>query len=102
TTAPPRTHPLSLHDALPISIAGAVFAGMVPALAALALWKDRGLGHIPLLSHSARAPGGLAAAHPLAALNLHKYTHEVDWSRFLRSEEHMSELQSQSNLVCRL
>jgi hypothetical protein len=67
------------------AIAGAVLAGIVPALAALALWKDRGLGHIPLLSSSAPAPGGLAAAHPIAGLDLHKYTHQVDWSRFLNN-----------------
>ena len=67
------------------AIAGAVFAGMIPALAALALWKDRGLGEIPLLSHAAPAPGGLAAAAPVAALNLHKYTHQVDWSHFLNN-----------------
>jgi hypothetical protein len=67
------------------AIAGAVLAAMVPALAALALWKERGLGHVPLLSHSAPAPRGLAAASPLAALNLHKYTHEVSWSRFLNN-----------------
>jgi hypothetical protein len=67
------------------AIAGAVFAGMAPSLAALALWKDRGLGHIPLLSHSAAAPDGLAAAQPVAALNLHKYTHQVNWSHFLNN-----------------
>jgi hypothetical protein len=67
------------------AIAGSVFAGMVPALAALALWKERGLGHLPLLSSSAPAPRGLAAAQPIAGLNLHKYTHQVDWSRFLNN-----------------
>jgi hypothetical protein len=67
------------------AIAGAVVAAMVPALAALALWKERGLGHVPLLSHSAPEPRGLATAAPLAALNLHKYTHEVSWSRFLNN-----------------
>jgi hypothetical protein len=67
------------------AIAGCVFAGMVPALAALALWKERGLGHVPLLSSSAPAPHGLAAAQPVAGLNLHKYTHQVDWSRFLNN-----------------
>jgi hypothetical protein len=67
------------------AIAGAVFVGMIPALAALALWKDRGLGEIPLLSHASPAPGGLAAAPPIAALNLHKYTQQVDWSHFLNN-----------------
>lgn len=67
------------------AIAGAVFVGMVPALAALAVWKDRGLGQIPLLTHSSPAPRGLAAAQPLAALNLSKYTHQVNWSHFLNN-----------------
>jgi hypothetical protein len=68
-----------------VAISGAVLAGMVPALAALAVWKDRGLGQIPLLSHSAPAPRGLAAAQPVAGLNLGKYTHQINWSHFLNN-----------------
>jgi hypothetical protein len=68
-----------------VAIAGAVLAGIIPALAALAVWKERGLGHIPLLSSSAPAPGGLAAAHPIAGLDIQKYTRQVDWSRFLNN-----------------
>jgi hypothetical protein len=63
-------------------VAGGMLLGFVPFLAALAVWKERGLGQIPVLSHSAPA-GGLAAAQPVAALNFGKYFHQVDWSHFL-------------------
>src|SRR2546430_17706937 len=45
----------------------------------------------------ARLGGGRFAAHVLAALASRGSAHALD-----RSEEHTSELQSQSNLVCRL
>src|SRR2546430_10062829 len=76
---PPRSTPLSLHDALPISTATSM--GRAPA-SRTGLPSDRGIGQFAgmvlgeLPRHAARAR--------------------------TRSEEHTSELQSQSNLVCRL
>ena len=66
--------------------AGAIVAGLAPAVAALTVWKARGLGNVPLLSRAApNGPTGLAAAHPLAALNLGRYLHQLNWSRFLNN-----------------
>jgi hypothetical protein len=63
-------------------LAGAMLAGLAPAVVALAVWKERGLGHLPVLSQSARHPGGhvLAAGAPLAGLNFGKYYHRLNWS----------------------
>src|SRR5438270_5856159 len=66
---PPRSTPLSLHDALPISFY------ITPLLTAIA-WSWLGSPKSGLVNLLAQ--------------------------RVLRSEEHTSELQSQSNLVCRL
>jgi hypothetical protein len=67
-------------------IAGAMIAGVAPAVVALAVWKLRGLGHVPLLSSSApHHVAGVAAAAPVASLNLTKYWHLLDWSRFLNN-----------------
>src|SRR2546427_7135770 len=77
-TATTEIYTLSLHDALPI------WCGHVrrrPRPAGTGGRGDRGgLPH-------AHAPGGVARAGPPDRL---------------RSEEHTSELQSQSNIVCRL
>src|SRR5207253_10527837 len=75
-TAPPEIYTLSLHDALPILLAGDQLAGVpgmffsVPALAALRVVVVR-----------VRSQRG---------------------DREERSEEHTSELQSRGHLVCRL
>src|SRR2546430_11288403 len=81
-TATPEIYPLSLHDALPILRA-----------------RERG---VPAERdfHRRREP-----AEPIAAVFLMEERRfgEVHLTRHvLRSEEHTSELQSQSNLVCRL
>src|SRR5205085_3856842 len=83
-TPPPEIYTLSLHDALPI------FAGRSPAADPLAsqptLSRFENMINIPSL----------------------KRLRDVFIDQFLasfaepRSEEHTSELQSQSNLVCRL
>src|SRR5205085_9911103 len=75
--APTETYTLSLHDALPISPrprGRSLWAGI--------FWQNdaHAYGHRP--GPEARRPGGVR--------------------RRRRSEEHTSELQSQSNLVCRL
>jgi hypothetical protein len=68
------------------AIAGAMLAGIAPATVALAVWKLRGLGHLPLLSSSAhRHVADLAAAAPVGAVNFGKYWHQLDWSRFLNN-----------------
>src|SRR2546430_7584636 len=74
-TATTEIYTLSLHDALPISTAlGWCFAAVKTLLGIGLIWGVVGL---------------VQENHPLLA----------GW---LRSEEHTSELQSQSNLVCRL
>src|SRR5256886_10518965 len=78
-TATTEIYPLSLHDALPISI----HCGALP----------REVFESELFGHEKGAFTGAVAAKPgLVEL--------ADGGT--RSEEHTSELQSQSNLVCRL
>src|SRR2546427_10570566 len=82
-TATTEIYTLSLHDALPISEreirrAGVGLCGPLPAFQAHELRRCGEVEHEDAVE--ARAPGRLA----------------------MRSEEHTSELQSQSNLVCRL
>src|SRR5205085_10051334 len=74
--ATPQTHPLSLHDALPISPVKSSSPASRPTA------RRREASALSWLAHSASTA---ASAAPPA-----------------RSEEHTSELQSQSNLVCRL
>src|SRR5207247_11188082 len=90
------THPLSLHDALPIFISPQharvpldpppvpVRPLEFPSLESSLAWCER-------------ERAGLAAATRLAA---ESGLHETAWK--LRSEEHTSELQSRVDLVCRL
>src|SRR2546427_5040037 len=75
-TATTEIYTLSLHDALPICIVGFCWGG---------LWAWRAACNLPSLSAAACYYGG-GMTTPLE----------------MRSEEHTSELQSQSNLVCRL
>jgi hypothetical protein len=60
-----------------------VGAGLAPGILALALWKGRGEGNLPILRNG--APGnGLVTAHAapvLGALNIHQYIHP-SWSFF--------------------
>src|SRR2546430_13611831 len=72
-------YPLPLHDALPI--------------------KRRGLGRPPGLG--GRSPPS-ALGHPPPQPQRETAALSSPFSACLRSEEHTSELQSQSNLVCRL
>src|SRR5688572_32615944 len=77
-TATTDTYALSLHDALPISTAGP-----------------------PLEYQSGGAP--YQQAYPCGDGRVDQRPRSiVSRQGFLRSEEHTSELQSQSNLVCRL
>src|SRR5688572_32725928 len=76
-TATTEIYTLSLHDALPISLVLASGAGAA---------SRRSLGVAVF--------GGMMTGTVLAVFFVPVF--------FLRSEEHTSELQSQSNLVCRL
>src|SRR2546430_12533276 len=76
-TATTEIYTLSLHDALPISTDHRHRLGTVGLLAA----ELSGGGHGPQAEHGEHGDDDDSAA---------------------RSEEHTSELQSQSNLVCRL
>jgi hypothetical protein len=62
---------------------GYVGAGLAPGILALALWKGRGEGNLPILRSG--APGnGLVTAHAapvLGSLNIHQYIHP-SWSFF--------------------
>src|SRR5688572_31241107 len=91
---PPAVYPLSLHDALPISLRDRRPDADGPAEGAAdpqALHQRQGLA----AAQGARAVRRLAdrAARGQRA---------GAGGRARRSEEHTSELQSQSNLVCRL
>lgn len=58
-------------------------AGIAPALIALATWKERGLGHLPILNGMRPHPvdTGLASVAPLVGLDLGHYFNQLDWSR---------------------
>src|SRR2546430_3853612 len=79
-TATTEIYTLSLHDALPIWVRAA----------AAVLWvgSANGRGFVPPLAHPAVAPAHVSSSRRQVCPT--------------RSEEHTSELQSQSNLVCRL
>src|SRR2546430_8224281 len=85
-TATTEIYTLSLHDALPISIAGSPEARsrstLMPESVSWFSRSDRVRSITSLRSRAARSGGR--------------------WREKKRSEEHTSELQSQSNLVCRL
>src|SRR2546430_17417356 len=76
-TATTEIYTLSLHDALPI-------------------WTQRGKSVCPSSSFTCSSVGGSLKIHGMWLRS--DAPHPVD----LRSEERTSELQSQSNLVCRL
>src|SRR3989475_6023621 len=95
-TAPPEIYPLPLHAPLPISrdewlhwrAELALLVGDTKTAASRAAQMHDPGAHGSLLARVLAAEGKRDASR--AALDL------------LRSEEHTSELQSQSNLVCRL
>src|SRR2546430_12624141 len=96
--APPETYPLPLPDALPISRRGTsryqqrlAWTGWTPWLRA---WPTRLAAPGSFTGTSAKCIRSWGSAHGSPA--------PVDTWCSWRSEEHTSELQSQSNLVCRL
>src|SRR5205085_7330727 len=98
--APPYIYPLSLHDALPDLPATMTVARMeiVPNIPNVVPGEVR-------FSIDARNPDHRVERQLMAAAS--QRAHDTARARGLectveRSEEHTSELQSQSNLVCRL
>jgi hypothetical protein len=65
----------------------AFVAGILPALLALLVWKERGLGHLPIGGASTGWPPTeghqLAAGAPVAALDISKYFKDLSWNHFL-------------------
>jgi hypothetical protein len=74
-------------------LGGAMLAGLAPAIVTLAVWKERGLGHLPVLSHGARHLGGqgLAAGAPLGGLSFAKYYHQLNWSHLADNIDQLRE-----------
>src|SRR5205085_12558306 len=74
------------------------------ALKAESDWDKLWLSEIPaasvVLPHFEQALG--SGLETTACQNAHYVDTATDWESFKRSEEHTSELQSQSNIVCRL
>src|SRR3989475_1239211 len=94
--ATPEIYPLPLHDALPISPAGAVPADRTwRAVRGRIAAADPAepVGPVPAPGPHARRGSGRLPPRVADAELPHRQS---------RSEEHTSELQSQSNLVCRL
>src|SRR5688500_19818697 len=77
----PYIHPLSLHDALPISD-----------------WRFCGPGDAQAKGAVERLQGYLETSFEPGR----RFANQLDFQLQLRSEEHTSELQSPCNLVCRL
>src|SRR3989475_8973413 len=97
---PTEIYPLPLHDALPIfdrgdrvALVGHTGAGKTTVTALLLRFYEPQRGEILINGVDIRRYT-LASLRALFAI--------VQQDFFLRSEEHTSELQSQSNLVCRL
>jgi hypothetical protein len=69
--------------------AAAFAAAMLPALLALMVWKQRGLGHLPIVGAAGLRPPAdgaqLAAGVPVAGLDFSKYFHNLSWDHFLRN-----------------
>src|SRR2546430_13100093 len=96
-TAPPELYPLPLPDALPIS--GLAAAEIAHAIGGLAAGSD---GRVAAAGLAAAATFITANRILLAVMLRLARGHTIRATGLLRSEEHTSELQSQSNLVCRL
>src|SRR5206468_11032534 len=98
-TPPPHTHTLSLHDALPISIERGAFRQPHGGEEhALVLRRQEALGRRLEDAES----GDADADHHHGADRRQPDEPGHDRAVAVRSEEHTSELQSRSDLVCRL
>src|SRR2546430_8687009 len=100
-TATTEIYPLSLHDALPIS---AIFLACWTAT----MWIGENILRPLLTAHQAEVStlaifvGAIGGAAAFGILGLVIGPVLLSFVVALRSEGHTSELQSQSNLVCRL
>jgi hypothetical protein len=59
-------------------------AGLAPALVTLTVWKERGLGQIPIIGSASAEASSHSFAPPFAA-GLSKYTDQLDWGRFTQN-----------------
>src|SRR5206468_12986286 len=95
--APSQLSTLSLHDALPISAAAAVFALAGGASAAPYEVEEKSIQQLQAdLAHGKTTSVQLVRLYEQRIARLNPKLHAR------RSEEHTSELQSRSELVCRL
>src|SRR5205085_11821955 len=96
---PPAISPLSLHDALPISGIPGILDVYAPPI-------TNGVNlRVQIKKHYQGQPKQIAAALWGNSAAQYRYKHVIVVEEDIdpaRSEEHTSELQSQSNLVCRL
>jgi len=67
-----------------VSLAGFV-AGLAPFVVTLAVWKERGLGNLPVLGAAPSSPRGVAAVAPVVGLDLHKYVRDLSWHHLSRN-----------------
>jgi hypothetical protein len=67
--------------------------GIAPALIALAVWKERGLGHLPLVSGIGPHPpgSGLASVAPLLGLDLSGRFNQLNWSHLANNVDALRE-----------
>src|SRR5262249_58588625 len=100
-TAPPATSTLSLHDALPISGAPA-FSTERSACTAWPGVNGVGSWVSPASACTAASSPGCSRRPSSAALSEIRRASRGTPQTLQRSEEHTSELQSLTNLVCRL
>src|SRR5205823_9510467 len=101
-TTPPEIHPLSLHDALPISdaLGGGTRTDRIPGrYAALSGCFARQRG--PADSGHDDRSGDVVTARTAGLAARESAAQAVTTSPDRRSEEHTSELQSLAYLVCR-
>src|SRR5207247_8943389 len=93
-TTPSQLYTLSLHDALPISMAGSLVSSPTPTPAVRSVSAS-----------GAAASGSTFGGTPFFFTSANFPGYMINW-RFglstVRSEEHTSELQSRVDLVCRL
>src|SRR5262249_59970330 len=97
-TAPPEFYTLSLHDALPIFHVARALESAAHAVDEDLVHNHREVRHVPVPVEG-RGLEDIAAEH-LGAASADSV--ELPHVTVVRSEEHTSELQSLTNLVCRL
>src|SRR5206468_11470062 len=94
---PPQIYPLSLHDALPICSAGLCNPQSVPLKRDL---DPEANGTVAAIEQLRITKAGRQSVQ--ASVEIDERIDSAKGRRRIRSEEHTSELQSRSDLVCRL